>query len=105
MTGNIYIYILVMASVTYLIRMIPITFIHKKISNRFVRSFLYYVPDVTLTAMTVPSILTSASSIISSAAGLITALVLAYKNKSLLLVAAGASLTVLLVEFIPGLPV
>ena len=101
---NIYLYILVMAAVTYLIRMIPITFIHSKIKNPFIRSFLYYVPYVTLTSMTIPAIFTSTSSIISAAVGLAVALLLAFKDKSLLIVAAGASIAVFLVELIPGLP-
>ena len=104
MKGNVYIYILVMFLVTYVIRMIPITFINKKIKNRFVRSFLYYVPYVTLAAMIVPAIFLSTSSIISAAAGFAAALILAFKDKSLLIVAAGACLVVFLVELIPGLP-
>ena len=99
MSGNLYIYIFVMALVTYLIRMIPITFIHKKIKNRFIRSFLYYVPYVTLTAMTIPAIFYSTSSCIAAAVGLIVALLLAYKDKSLLIVAAGASAAVFIMEF------
>ena len=104
MKGNVYIYILVMFLVTYVIRMVPITFINKKIKNRFVRSFLYYVPYVTLAAMIVPAIFLSTSSIISAAAGFAAALILAFKDKSLLIVAAGACLVVFLVELIPGLP-
>ena len=72
----IYVYILVMAGVTYLIRMLPLTLFQKKIENRFVRSFLYYVPYACLSAMTLPAILYSASSIIAAAAGLVVALVL-----------------------------
>ena len=104
MKGNIYIYILVMFLVTYVIRMVPITFINKKIRNRFIRSFLYYVPYVTLAAMIVPSIFLSTSSILSAAAGFAAALILAFKDKSLLIVAAGACLVVFIVELIPGLP-
>lgn len=101
---NIYIYILVMAVVTYFIRMIPITFIHQKIKSRFVRSFLYYVPYVTLTSMTIPAIFTSTSSVISATIGLIVAVILAVKDRSLLVVAAGACVAVFLVELIPNLP-
>ena len=57
MKGNIYIYIAVMAVVTYLIRMLPLALIKKKITNRFFKSFLYYVPFVTLAVMTFPAIL------------------------------------------------
>ena len=102
MSGNIYIYILVMALVTYLIRMIPITFIRGKIKNRTLRSFLYYVPYVTLGAMTVPAVFSATASTISAVCGFVTALILSYKKKSLLVVAAGACLAVFLVELIPG---
>ncbi len=102
---NIYLYIIVMAAVTYIIRLIPITFIHKKIKSPFIRSFLFYVPYVTLTAMTIPAVLTSTSSMISAAAGLVAALILAFKDKSLLVVAAGACVAVFLVELIPNLPI
>jgi len=94
----IYVYILVMAGVTYLIRMLPLTLFQKKIENRFVRSFLYYVPYACLSAMTLPAILYSASSMIAAAAGLMVALVLAYREKSLVVVAAGACITVFVVE-------
>ena len=57
MSGNIYLYIAVMAGVTYLIRVLPLTLIRKQIDNRFVQSFLYYVPYATLSAMTFPAIL------------------------------------------------
>ena len=55
--GNVYIYTLGMALVTYLIRVLPFTLIRKKIENRTIRSFLYYVPYVTLAVMTFPAIL------------------------------------------------
>lgn len=54
MQHNVYIYILVMGIVTYLIRVLPLTLIRKEIKNRFIRSFLYYVPYVTLAVMTFP---------------------------------------------------
>ena len=59
MNHNIYLYILVMASVTYLIRMLPLALIRKEIKNTTIRSFLYYVPYVTLSVMTFPAILVS----------------------------------------------
>ena len=105
MSGNIYIYMIVMAVVTYLIRMVPLTFIRGKIKNRTLRSFLYYVPYVTLGAMTVPAVFFATNSLISAAAGFLTALFLAYKNKSLLTVAAGACIVVFLTELIPGVAV
>ena len=58
MKHNLYMYIFVMAAVTYLIRMLPLTLIQKEIKNTFIKSFLYYVPYVTLAVMTFPAILT-----------------------------------------------
>ena len=84
MGGNIYIYIAVMALVTYLIRMIPLTLIKKEITNTFIRSFLYYVPYVTLSVMTFPAILDSTGNLLSGAAGFAAAVVLlAFFGKSL----------------------
>ena len=57
MHNNIYIYILIMASVTYVIRVLPLTLIKKDIQNKTIRSFLYYVPYVTLAGMTFPALL------------------------------------------------
>ena len=105
MRANIWIYIAVMAVVTYLIRMIPITLIRGKIRNRTLRSFLYYVPYVTLGAMTVPSVFYATNSVISAAVGLGAAILLAYKKVSRILVAVGACVAVFLVELIPNLPV
>lgn len=101
MTENlayILIAILIMAGVTYLVRMLPLTLFRKKIENRFVKSFLAYVPYAVLAAMTFPAILESTSSIWSALAGLAVALILAWKNRSLLNVALGAVATVLVVE-------
>ncbi len=91
-------YLLVMTVVTYLVRVIPFTLFHKKITNRFVNSFLYYTPYAVLSAMTFPAILHATGSIISGIAGLVAALLLAYKGKSLITVACGACLAVLAVE-------
>ena len=93
-------YLLVMAGVTYLIRMLPLALFRKKISSRFVRSFLYYVPYAVLSAMTLPSILYSAGSIPSAAAALVVALVLAWREKSLLTVAVVASAAALITQVI-----
>ena len=87
MSHNIYIYILVMALVTYLIRALPLTLIHKDIKNQFFRSFLYYIPYVTLAAMVFPDILNCSGEAIPSTIGFVVALVLAYKEKSLMSVA------------------
>ena len=103
MSHNIYIYILVMAAVTYLIRMLPLALSRKEITSPFIRSFLYYVPYACLAAMTFPAILTAtAGSIISGAAGLIVALIAAYREKSLLTVALFACAAVFVVERIMG---
>ena len=90
MNKNIVIYIAVMAVVTYLIRMLPFTLFKRKIKSKFVRSFLFYVPYAVLGAMTIPGIFYSTGSVISAAAGLIVALVLAYYKRSLLTVAVAA---------------
>lgn len=97
--NNIYIYILVMAGVTYLIRMLPLVLFKKEIPSPFIKSFLYYVPYACLAAMTFPAILTATSAgIISGAAALIVALIVAYKEKSLLTVAVCACAAVFIAE-------
>lgn len=84
----IYVYILVMAGVTYLIRMLPLTLFQKPIQNQFWRSFLYYVPYACLTAMTIPAIFTATQSLTGALVGLAIALVLGWMRKSLIIVAA-----------------
>ena len=95
---NIYVYIFTMALTTYLIRVLPLTLFRKPIRSRFLRSFLHYVPYACLTAMTFPAILSSTASIISGAAALIVAILLAYRGKSLIVVAVSSSAAVLIVE-------
>ena len=95
---SIYVYILVMALTTYLIRVLPLTIFRKPIKSRFIRSFLYYVPYACLTAMTFPAILSSTESVISGAAGLITAVVLAFFGKSLIVVALSSCCAVFILE-------
>ena len=95
---NIYIYILVMAGVTYLIRMLPITLVRKEITSPFVRSFLYYVPYSCLAAMTFPAILSSTGSLVSALAGFAAAIIAALKEKSLLTVALLACAAVFITE-------
>ena len=99
---SIWIYILVMAGVTYLIRMIPFAFFTKKIKSVFLRSFLYYIPYAVLAAMTIPAIFCSTGNLITSAAGTAAALILAYFKLPLIVVALAASLTAYGVSFIPG---
>ena len=93
-------YILVMAGVTYLVRMLPLVFFRKKITNRFIRSFLYYVPYTVLTVMTVPAVLYSTAYFASAVAGVLVAILLAYFKRGLITVAVGASFTVLIGELI-----
>lgn len=98
MKHNIYIYILVMAGVTYLIRMLPLLLSKKELTNRFIKSFLYYMPYACLAAMTFPAILFSTGSTVSAAIGFIVALIAAYRGKSLLTVALFACLAVFITE-------
>ena len=95
---SIYIYVLVMAVTTYLIRALPLTLLKKPIRSRFLRSFLYYVPTACLTAMTFPAILTATDHVISGAVGLIVGVLLALKNKSLIVVAVASCTAVFIVD-------
>ena len=103
MKPNVYLYILVMAGVTYLIRMLPLTLFQKKITNVYIRSFLYYVPYVTLAVMTFPAILTATANIWSAAIGFAIALILAWNRKSLICVSLFSCAGVFLVELLTGL--
>ena len=103
MNHNIYLYILVMAGVTYLIRLLPLTLIRKEIKSPFIKSFLYYVPYVTLSVMTFPAILSATANIWSAVVGFAVALILAYRRKSLITVSMIACLSVFLVELITGI--
>ena len=100
---NIYAYLLAMAITTYLIRVLPMTLFRRPIQSRFLKSFLYYVPYACLTAMTFPAILYSTGSMVSGGAALITAVVLAFMGKSLIVVALSSSAAVLVVEAILAL--
>lgn len=93
-------YLIIMAGVTYLIRVVPFVMFNNKIENQFVSAFLDYIPYAVLSAMTVPAIFYSTSSIAAAAAGFAVAVLLAYREKSLILVALGASVMVLLVRAI-----
>lgn len=84
------VYLLVMAGVTYLVRMLPLVLVKKKITNRFLLSFLHYIPYAVLTVMTVPAALYATGSEITAGAGLVVALILAWRRKSLITVALGA---------------
>ena len=95
---SIYIYVLVMAVTTYLIRALPLTLLKKPIRSRFLRSFLHYVPTACLTAITFPAILTATDHVISGATGLIVGVLLALKNKSLIVVAVASCAAVFIVD-------
>ena len=97
---NFFIYLAVMALVTYLVRMLPLVLVRRKIESRFIRSFLYYVPYTVLTAMILPAIFFSTGGVITAAAGALTAVVLAYMRKSLVTVAACAAGAVLVSEVV-----
>lgn len=91
-------YLLVMAGVTYLIRMIPLVFIRKKITNPFVLSFLYYIPYAVLSAMTFPAILFCTGNIWSAAAGLAAGIITAFMKKSLITVALSACAAAMIIQ-------
>ena len=93
-------YVAVMAAVTYAIRAVPLVLCKKKIENVFVKSFLYYVPYAVLGAMTFPAVFYATSNIVTAVAGCVTAFILAWFEKSLLTVAACASLAVLCAELV-----
>jgi len=93
-------YLLVCAGVTYLIRMLPLVLVKKKITNRFLLSFLYYIPYAVLSVMTIPAIFYVTPTLASACIGFVTALVLAYKGKSLITVAAFSCAAVFVAEFI-----
>ena len=87
MQRNVYVYIFIMFAVTYLIRVLPLTLIRRPIRSRFLRSFLFYVPDVTLAVMTFPDILYATNSVWSGLLALIAGVALAFSGQSLLTVA------------------
>ena len=95
---SIFLAILVMAGVTYLIRVLPLVLIRREIKNPTIRSFLHYVPYVTLSVMTVPSIFTSTAIIWSALAGFVVAVALSLLNCKLPVVAACACAAVFVVE-------
>lgn len=94
---TIAIYIAVMAGVTYLIRMLPFAFFRKKIKSRFFRSFLYYIPYAVLSAMTIPAIFYTTHNIWTAVAGTAIALILAFLEMPLIVVALAASASAFIV--------
>lgn len=98
MQNKVYIYIAVMAIVTYLIRVLPLTLVRKEIKNVYVRSFLYYVPYVTLAVMTFPSMMDATGSQVSGLAALVAGIFLAWRGASLFKVAVACCAVVYVLE-------
>lgn len=93
-----YLYLFVMAATTYLIRVLPLTLIRKPIQNPFLRSFLFYVPYVTLAVMTFPAIVQATQSPLAGALALVLGIALAFNVASLFTVAASCCAVVLIAE-------
>lgn len=100
MKGNVWLYILIMFAVTYAIRVLPMTLIRGQIKNRFLRSFLYYVPYVTLAVMTFPAIVRATQSPWSGAAALLTGILAAWRGFDLFRTALSCCAVVLLLELL-----
>ena len=98
MSGNLYVYILIMGGVSFLIRVLPLTLIQKQIKNQFFQSFLYYVPYVTLAVMTFPAILHATQSPISGAVALIAGIIAAWLGAGLFPVSVICCALVFLIE-------
>lgn len=99
MEHEIYIYIIIMSLVTFAIRVLPLTLIRREIKNRHIRSFLHYVPYVTLAVMTFPAILTSTQSLISGTLALIIGMISAWIGASMFQVATLCCMVVLITEY------
>ena len=95
-----FIYLLILAGSTYLLRTLPFVAAKRKIENRFIRSFLQYIPYAVLTAMTLPAVLYATDYIASAAVGLAVAILFAYRGKSLTVVAIAACVGVFVTELI-----
>ncbi len=100
MYGKMLILILIMALVTYVIRMIPLVFFRRKITSTFVKSLLYYMPYAVLSAMTFPYIFYSTGNFYTALAGTAVALVASICKRSLIVVALLSCLSVLIMGFI-----
>ena len=97
---NFYIYLLVTAGTTYLVRMLPLVLMKGKIRSRFLLSFLHYIPYAVLSVMTIPAIFSATGDIRTAAAGFAVAMILAWRGKRLLTVAAAACTAVLAAELL-----
>lgn len=93
---TIFLYILTMAVVTYLIRMLPMTLVRKKINSRFIKSVLYYIPYAVLSAMTFPAVFYSTGNVMSAVCGTVTAVILAFLKLPMIVTSVCASLVALL---------
>ncbi len=98
MSHNIWIYMLIMAAVTYIIRVLPLTLIRREIKNVYIRSFLFYVPYVTLSVMTFPAITKSTATPVSGFIALVLGIVLAWHKQSLFTVAVSCCTIVFIAE-------
>jgi len=99
-SDNFLIYLLLMAGVTYLVRMLPLVLVKKKIQNRFILSFLYYIPYTVLSVMTVPAIFYATSNPITALVGFVAAVIVAFFEKSLVQVAALSCVAVFIAELV-----
>ena len=97
---DFWIYLIILAGSTYLIRAIPFATLKKKITNKYIRSFLHYIPYSVLAAMTLPAAIYATGNIISGATGLLVGGIFAYRKKSLTTVAIISCVTALAVEAI-----
>lgn len=97
---DFWIYLLILAGSTYLVRAIPFASFQKKITNRFIRSFLYYIPYAVLSAMTFPAALYATGHISSAAVGLVVGGLFALKGKGLTFVAVASCVSALVVELL-----
>lgn len=94
------VYLLVMAGVTYLVRMVPLVAVRKKIKNRFILSFLYYVPYAVLSAMIIPAIFYASGNVFSAVVGFAVAVIFALCGKGLVTVASFSCISVFIAEII-----
>ncbi|MDE6214636.1 MAG: AzlD domain-containing protein [Lachnospiraceae bacterium] len=101
MNHNIWIYLLVMAGVSYLIRMAPLALIRREITNKLLRSFLFYVPYATLAVMTFPAIMEATQKPLAGLCALIAGIILAWRDRSLFQVAVLCCVVAFLVELLP----
>ena len=97
---NFFVYLLVTAGTTYLVRMLPLVLMKGRIRSRFLLSFLHYIPYAVLSVMTIPAIFSATGDLCTAAAGFVVAMVLSWKGRSLLTVAAAACAAVLLAELL-----